>query len=84
MLVLLDELNIVGFKIVLFVFENLKKGKVIIIGLVILSDYEIGEILFILDGGFFIKVRIGVILGVVIKYLVKENVKIFSVIGVGV
>ena len=72
-----DELNIVGL-------ENSKKGKATITGSVILSDYETGETLSILDGGFLTKVRTGAISGVATKYLAKENAKTLSVIGAGV
>lgn len=48
---------------------------------VILSDYETGETLSILDGGFLTKVRTGAISGVATKYLAKENAKTLSVIG---
>ena len=61
-----------------------KKGKATITGSVILSDYETGETLSILDGGFLTKVRTGAISGVATKYLAKENAKTLSVIGAGV
>ena len=79
-----DELNIVGLKTVSFAPENSKKGKATITGSVILSDYETGETLSILDGGFLTKVRTGAISGVATKYLAKENAKTLSVIGAGV
>ena len=44
-----DELNIVGLKTVSFAPENSKKGKATITGSVILSDYETGETLSILE-----------------------------------
>ncbi|WP_373111657.1 ornithine cyclodeaminase family protein [Staphylococcus epidermidis] len=79
-----DELNIVGLKTVSFAPENPKKEKATITGSVILSDYETGETLSILDGGFLTKVRTGAISGVATKYLAKENAKTLSVIGAGV
>ena len=79
-----DELNIVGLKTVSFAPENSKKEKATITGSVILSDYETGETLSILDGGFLTKVRTGAISGVATKYLAKENAKTLSVIGAGV
>ena len=78
-----DELNIVGLKTVSFAPENSKR-KATITGSVILSDYETGETLSILDGGFLTKVRTGAISGVATKYLAKENAKTLSVIGAGV
>ena len=79
-----DELNIFGLKTVSFAPENSKKEKATITGSVILSDYETGETLSILDGGFLTKVRTGAISGVATKYLAKENAKTLSVIGAGV
>ncbi len=79
-----DELNIVGLKTVSFAPENSKNEKATITGSVILSDYETGETLSILDGGFLTKVRTGAISGVATKYLAKENAKTLSVIGAGV
>ena len=76
-----DELNIVGLKTVSFAPENSKSET--ITGSVILSDYETGETLSILDGGFLTKVRTGAISGVATKYLAK-NAKTLSVIGAGV
>ena len=63
---------------------KIQKGKATITGSVILSDYETGETLSILDGGFLTKVRTGAISGVATKYLAKENAKTLSVIGAGV
>ena len=63
---------------------KIQKEKATITGSVILSDYETGETLSILDGGFLTKVRTGAISGVATKYLAKENAKTLSVIGAGV
>ena len=68
-----DELNIVGLKTVSFAPENSKRAT--ITGSVILSDYETGETLSILDGGFLTKVRTGAISGVATKYLAKKTLK---------
>ena len=78
-----DELNIVGLK-QSHLHLKIQKEKATITGSVILSDYETGETLSILDGGFLTKVRTGAISGVATKYLAKENAKTLSVIGAGV
>lgn len=79
-----DELKIVGLKTVSFVPDNPKKGKATITGSVILSDYETGETLSVLDGGFLTKIRTGAISGVATKYLSRKDSKVLCVIGAGV
>ncbi|MEJ7173759.1 ornithine cyclodeaminase family protein [Staphylococcus caprae] len=79
-----DELKIVGLKTVSFVPDNPKKGKSTITGSVILSDYETGETLAVLDGGYLTKIRTGAISGVATKYLSREDAKVLTVIGAGV
>ena len=74
-----DELNIVGLKTVSFALK-IQKEKATITGSVILSDYETGETLSILDGGFLTKVRTGNF-RCSYKHLAKENAKTLSVIG---
>ncbi|MCE3399305.1 NAD(P)-binding domain-containing protein, partial [Staphylococcus aureus] len=79
-----DELKIVGLKTVSFAPDNPKKGKATITGSVILSDYETGETLAVLDGGYLTKIRTGAISGVATKYLSREDAKVLTVIGAGV
>ncbi|MCI2775195.1 ornithine cyclodeaminase family protein [Staphylococcus petrasii] len=78
-----DELKIVGIKTVTFAPDNPKKGKKTITGSVLLSDYETGETLAVLDGSYLTKIRTGAISGVATKYLAREDAKILCVIGAG-
>ena len=59
-------------------------GKAIISGSVILSDYETGETLAVLDGGYLTKIRTGAISGVATKYLSRKDAKVLCVIGAGI
>lgn len=78
-----DELKVVGIKTVTFAPDNPKKGKKTITGSVILSDYETGETLAVLDGSYLTKIRTGAISGVATKYLAREEAKTLCVIGSG-
>ena len=79
-----DELKIVGLKTVSFAPDNPKNGKAIISGSVILSDYETGETLAVLDGGYLTKLRTGAISGLATKYLSRKDAKVLCVIGAGI
>ena len=78
-----DELNIVGIKTVTFAPNNPKLDKKTITGSVLLSDYDTGETLAVLDGSYLTKIRTGAISGVATKYLARENAKTLCVIGAG-
>ncbi|MFQ3726941.1 ornithine cyclodeaminase family protein [Staphylococcus equorum] len=78
-----DELKIVGLKTVTVAPNNTKIGKKIIVGSVILSDYETGETLAVLEGSYLTKIRTGAISGVATKYLAREDAKTLCVIGTG-
>ncbi|WP_154840823.1 ornithine cyclodeaminase family protein [Staphylococcus pasteuri] len=78
-----DVLKIVGLKTVTFAPKNPEKGKSTISGSVILSDYETGETLSVLDGGYLTKIRTGAISGVATKYLAREDARTLCVIGAG-
>src|SRR5699024_11371641 len=58
-------------------------SKNIIVGLVILSDYETRERLAVLEGSYLTKIRTGAISGVVTKYLARQNAEPLCVIGTG-
>ena len=60
----------------------LKRQKTIT-GSVLLSDYETGETLAVLDGSYLTKIRTGAISGVATKYLAREDAKTLCVIGSG-
>lgn len=78
-----DELKIVGLKTVTVAPNNTKIGKNTIVGSVILSDYETGETLAVLEGSYLTKIRTGAISGVATRYLARENAKTLCVIGAG-
>lgn len=78
-----DDLKVVGIKTVTFAPDNPKKGKKTITGSVLLSDYETGETLAVLDGSYLTKIRTGAISGVATKYLAREDAKTLCVIGSG-
>ncbi|QRA16332.1 ornithine cyclodeaminase family protein [Staphylococcus shinii] len=78
-----DELKIVGLKTLTVAPNNTKIGKNTIVGSVILSDYETGETLAVLEGSYLTKIRTGAISGVATRYLARENAKTLCVIGTG-
>ncbi|WP_426703993.1 ornithine cyclodeaminase family protein [Staphylococcus shinii] len=78
-----DELKIVGLKTVTVAPNNTKIGENTIVGSVILSDYETGETLAVLEGSYLTKIRTGAISGVATRYLARENAKTLCVIGTG-
>ncbi|WP_251518641.1 MULTISPECIES: ornithine cyclodeaminase family protein [Staphylococcus] len=78
-----DELKIVGLKTVTMAPNNTKIGKNTIVGSVILSDYETGETLAVLEGSYLTKIRTGAISGVATRYLAKENAETLCVVGTG-
>lgn len=78
-----DELKVVGLKTVTVAPNNAKSGKNTIVGSVILSDYETGETLAVLEGSYLTKIRTGAITGVATQYLARQNAEILCVIGTG-
>lgn len=78
-----DKLGIVGLKTVTFAPNNPQQGKNTIVGSVILSNYDTGESLAVLEGAYLTKIRTGAISGVATKYLAQQNAKTLCVIGTG-
>ena len=78
-----DKLGIVGLKTVTFAPNNPQQGKNTIVGSVILSNYDTGESLAVLEGVYLTKIRTGAISGVATKYLAQQNAKTLCVIGTG-
>ena len=72
-----------GIKVVTVAPNNPKIGKKTINGLVMLSDFETGEPLALLEGSYLTMVRTGALSGVATKYLAREDAKTLSVIGTG-
>ncbi|MCU5746667.1 ornithine cyclodeaminase family protein [Staphylococcus sp. SQ8-PEA] len=78
-----EELGIVGIKTVSYAPRNPQKGKQTIEGSVLLTDYDTGETLAVLDGAYLTKIRTGAISGVATQYLARQNAETLSVIGTG-
>ncbi|MCD8909803.1 ornithine cyclodeaminase family protein [Staphylococcus gallinarum] len=78
-----DELKIVGLKTVTVAPNNSKQDKNTIVGSVILSDYETGETLAVLEGSYLTKIRTGAISGVATQYLARNDASTLCVIGTG-
>lgn len=78
-----DALKLVGLKNVTFAPHNPEQGKSTIVGSVVLSDYDTGETLAILEGTYLTKIRTGAISGVATQYLAKQDAQNLCVIGTG-
>ncbi|MCP8615932.1 ornithine cyclodeaminase family protein [Salirhabdus salicampi] len=78
-----EELKSVGLKVVSVAPNNTKIGKKAINGVVMLSDFESGEPVAMLEGSYLTMVRTGALSGVATKYLAREDAKTLSVIGTG-
>lgn len=78
-----EGLQSIGLKFVNVVPENKKKGKKTINGIVVLSDYETGEPLALLEGSYLTMMRTGALSGVATKYLAREDASILGIIGTG-
>lgn len=78
-----EGLESIGLKFVNVVPENKEKGKKTINGIVVLSDYETGEPLALLEGSYLTMMRTGALSGVATKYLAREDASILGVIGTG-
>ncbi|MFC2948116.1 ornithine cyclodeaminase family protein [Virgibacillus sediminis] len=78
-----EELESVGVKVVTVAPNNKKIGKKTINGVVMLSDFETGEPISLLEGSHLTMVRTGALSGVATKYLSREDSKKLCVIGTG-
>jgi|SRR5690625_227610 len=74
----------VATKLVTVFPKNREQNKPTIYGLVILNDYETGEIKAILDGAFLTGLRTGAVGGSAIRHLANETSESLAVIGTGV
>lgn len=72
-----------GIKVVTVAPNNTKIGKKTINGLVMLSDFETGVPLALLEGSYLTMVRTGALTGVATKYLARQDSKTLSIIGTG-
>ncbi|MEF7556602.1 ornithine cyclodeaminase family protein [Bacillus thuringiensis] len=78
-----EGLEALGLKVVTVVPENKKIGKKTINGIVMLSDFQTGEPLAILEGSYLTMIRTGALSGVATKHLARYNAKTLCIIGTG-
>ncbi|OAK34019.1 ornithine cyclodeaminase family protein [Bacillus wiedmannii] len=78
-----EGLEALGLKVVTVVPENKKIGKKTINGIVMLSDFQTGEPLALLEGSYLTMVRTGALSGVATKHLARHNAKTLCIIGTG-
>lgn len=78
-----EGLEALGLKVVTVVPENKKIGKKTINGIVMLSDFQTGEPLALLEGSYLTMIRTGALSGVATKYLARHNAKNLCIIGTG-
>ncbi|WP_017728855.1 ornithine cyclodeaminase family protein [Halalkalibacterium ligniniphilum] len=78
-----ENLGSLGLKVVNVNPGNKNSGKKTINGIVMLSDFETGEPLSLLEGSYLTMVRTGALSGLATKHLSRLNSKTVSVIGTG-
>ncbi|PRT06606.1 ornithine cyclodeaminase [Bacillus thuringiensis] len=78
-----ERLEALGVKIVTVVPQNKQIGKKTINGIVMLSDFQTGEPLALLEGSYLTMIRTGALSGVATKYLARHNAKTLCIIGTG-
>ncbi|MGN4444774.1 ornithine cyclodeaminase family protein [Bacillus cereus group sp. MYBK79-1] len=78
-----EGLEALGLKVVTVVPENKKIGKKTINGIVMLSDFQTGEPLALLEGSYLTMIRTGALSGVATKHLARHNAKTLCIIGTG-
>ena len=78
-----EGLEALGLKVVTVVPENKKIGKKTINGIVMLSDFQTGEPLALLEGSYLTMIRTGALSGVATKHLARHTAKTLCIIGTG-
>ncbi|WBO92325.1 ornithine cyclodeaminase family protein [Bacillus tropicus] len=78
-----EGLEALGLKVVTVVPQNKKVGKKTINGIVMLSDFQTGEPLALLEGSYLTMIRTGALSGVATKHLARHNAKTLCIIGTG-
>lgn len=78
-----EGLEALGLKVVTVVPQNKKIGKKTINGIVMLSDFQTGEPLALLEGSYLTMIRTGALSGVATKHLARHNAKTLCIIGTG-
>ncbi|OFD51935.1 ornithine cyclodeaminase [Bacillus mycoides] len=78
-----EGLEALGLKVVTVAPHNKKIGKKTINGIVMLSDFQTGEPLSLLEGSYLTMIRTGALSGVATKHLARHNAKTLCIIGTG-
>lgn len=78
-----EGLEALGLKVVTVAPHNKKIGKKTINGIVMLSDFQTGEPLALLEGSYLTMIRTGALSGVATKHLARHNAKTLCIIGTG-
>ncbi|GAA3577881.1 ornithine cyclodeaminase family protein [Gibbsiella dentisursi] len=80
----LTKMEIAGAKVVSVFKHNMKEHCLpSTIGTIILHNTETGAPYAIMDGTYITAARTGAVIGVMAKYLAKQNSKVFTVVGAG-
>jgi ornithine cyclodeaminase len=80
----MEELAIVGTKLVSVYPSNSARGLPTHLATILLTDYQSGELLAILDGRYITEARTGAASAVSVRHLARANAKTLAVIGAGV
>ncbi|QWG54731.1 ornithine cyclodeaminase family protein [Bacillus mycoides] len=78
-----EGLEALGLKVVTVAPHNKKIGKKTINGIVMLSDFQTGEPIALLEGSYLTMIRTGALSGVATKHLARHNAKNLCIIGTG-
>ncbi|EJR02861.1 ornithine cyclodeaminase family protein [Bacillus cereus] len=78
-----EGLGALGLKVVMVAPHNKEIGKKTINGIVMLSDFQTGEPLALLEGSYLTMIRTGALSGVATKHLARHNAKNLCIIGTG-
>lgn len=78
-----EELGSVGVKVVAVAPNNKEFGKKTITGVVMLSDFQTGEPIALMEGSYLTMMRTGALSGVATKYLSRQDAKKLCIIGTG-
>jgi ornithine cyclodeaminase len=78
-----EGLEALGLKVVTVAPHNKKVGKKTINGIVMLSDFQTGEPIALLEGSYLTMIRTGALSGVATKHLARHNAKNLCIIGTG-
>lgn len=80
----IDDINVMGTKVVTIFKKNIDEGKLTTNGTLLLINSESGELLSIMDATFLTAVRTGATTGVATKYLSREDSYSIGLFGAGI